>query len=76
MGLANFLDNLSKQITAIKTPAVFLIIFITVMIAGYNAFIGGQDKRSLVSTILALMAFALFVFFLDDIVNGLSNFAK
>lgn len=76
IGLDQTLDKIADIITKIKGPAVALIFFVALLIGGYNVFIGGQDKRSLVTTLLALMGFALLIFFADDLVKALSNFTR
>ena len=63
-----FLQKLVEVIGMIKAPAIIVIMVIALLQAGSSVFIGGQDKRTLFSTMIGLMLMAALIFYVDRLV--------
>lgn len=71
-----FLQRLIEVIGMIKAPAIIIIMVIALIQAGSAVFIGGQDKRTLFSTIAGLMLMAALIFYVDRLVIWISTFMR
>ena len=71
-----FLQKLVEVIGMLKVPAIIIIMVIALIQAGSTVFIGGQDKRTLFSTIIGLMILAALIFYVDRLVLWISTFMR
>ena len=71
-----FLQKLVEVMGMIKTPAIIVIMVIALLQAGSSVFIGGQDKRTLFSTMIGLMLMAALIFYVDRLVIWISTFMR
>ena len=71
-----FLQKLVEVIGMIKAPAIIVIMVIALIQAGSSVFIGGQDKRTLFSTMIGLMLMAALIFYVDRLVIWISTFMR
>lgn len=71
-----FLQKLVEVIGMIKVPAIIIIMVIALIQAGSTVFIGGQDKRTLFSTMIGLMLMAALIFYVDRLVIWISTFVR
>lgn len=70
----HFIRNLEAAIRTLKLPLILFIFVIGMGSVAWNVFVGGQDKRSLVTTLLALMAVAGILFYAEAILKWISRF--
>jgi hypothetical protein len=71
-----FLQKLVDVIGMIKAPAIIIIMAIALIQTVSSVFIGGQDKKTLFSTIAGLMLMAAMIFYVDRIVLWMSTFIR
>ena len=71
-----FLQKLVEVIGMLKVPSIIIIMVIALIQAGSTVFIGGQDKRTLFSTIIGLMILAALIFYVDRLVLWISTFMR
>ena len=71
-----FLQKLVEVIGMLKVPYIIIIMVIALIQAGSTVFIGGQDKRTLFSTIIGLMILAALIFYVDRLVLWISTFMR
>lgn len=71
-----FLQKLVQVIGMIKAPAIIIIMIIALIQAGSAVFIGGQDKRTLFSTMVGLMVMAALISYVDRLVLWISTFMR
>lgn len=71
-----FLQKLVEVIGMIKAPAIIVIMVIALLQAGSSVFIGGQDKRTLFSTMIGLMLMAALIFYVNRLVIWISTFMR
>ena len=76
MPLDTFLQKLVAAVGMLKIPAIIIIMVIALIQAGSAVFIGGQDKRTLFSTIIGLILLATLIFYVDRLVIWVSNFMR
>jgi hypothetical protein len=69
-----FIRNLEAAIKTLKLPLILFIFVIGMGSVAWNVFVGGQDKRSLVTTLLSLMAVAGILFYAEAILKWISRF--
>ena len=72
----SFLQKLVQVIGMIKAPAIIIIMIIALIQSGSAVFIGGQDKRTLFSTMVGLMVMAALIFYVDRLVLWISTFMR
>ena len=71
-----FLQKLVEVIGMLKVPSIIIIMVIALIQAGSTVFIGGQDKRTLFSTMIGLMILAALIFYVDRLVLWISTFMR
>jgi hypothetical protein len=71
-----FLQKLVEVIGMLKVPAIIIIMVIALIQAGSTVFIGGQDKRTLFSTMIGLMLMAALIFYVDRLVIWVNTFMR
>ena len=71
-----FLQKLVEVIGMLKVPAIIIIMVIALIQAGSTVFIGGQDKRTLFSTMIGLMLMAALIFYVDRLVLWINTFMR
>jgi hypothetical protein len=72
--MEKFLTKILGVIKTIKAPIIVIIFILALVQVGYNAFIGGHDKRSLITTLIGLMVMAGLIFYAEQIVEWIKNF--
>jgi hypothetical protein len=71
--MERFLAKLLTVIKMVKVPIILIIFILALLQVGYNVFIGGQDKRNIITTLLGLMALAALIFYAEQIVEWIKN---
>lgn len=71
-----FLQKLVEVIGMLKVPSIIIIMVIALIQAGSTVFIGGQDKRTLFSTMIGLMLMAALIFYVDRLVIWVNTFMR
>ena len=71
-----FLQKLVEVVGILKIPAIIIIMVIALIQAGSAVFIGGQDKRTLFSTMIGLILMATLIFYVDRLVIWIGNFMR
>ncbi len=74
--MERLLQKITTVIHTIKVPVIVLIFIVALIQVGYSVFIGGQDKRNIITTLIGLMALALLILYAEDLVNWLQRFAR
>ncbi len=72
--MERFLEKVLGVVKTVKVPIILIIFIIALIQVGYNVFIGGQDKRAIVTTLIGLMAMAALIFYAEHIVEWIKNF--
>lgn len=66
--MKQFLDKILGYLIDFKLPFITIIFLVVAYLMIYNIFIGGQDKRGAITTIISLVLMAAFMFYLEHIV--------
>ena len=67
------LERILQAIETIKTPVILIIFTIALIQVGYGVFVGGNNKREIVTTVVGLIGLALMIIFSKDVVDWIAR---
>ena len=67
------LERILQAIEIIKTPVILIIFTVALIQVGYAVFVGGANKREIVTTVIGLMGLALMIIFARDVVDWIAR---
>ena len=67
------LERILQAIDTIKTPVILLIFTIALIQVGYGVFVGGQNKREIVTTVIGLLGLSLMIIFARDVIDWIAR---
>ena len=67
------LERILQAINTIKTPVILIIFTIALIQVGYGVFVGGNNKREIVTTVVWLIGLALMIIFAEDVVTWIAR---
>lgn len=67
------LERILQAIEAIRTPAIIVLFTIALYQVGYGVFVGGNNKREIVTTVVGLIGLALMIIFSRDLVDWIAR---
>ncbi len=76
LDITTIINDLVRIIQLIKAPLVLILFLISMGYTGYQVYLGGHDKRTIMGNLIGLMVFAGIVFSADKILVWIENLMK
>jgi hypothetical protein len=76
LDITTILNELVATMQKAKAPVVIFIFLAAILYTGYQVYVGGQDKRSLMNTLIGLIIFAAIVFSADKILAWVESWMR
>ena len=71
--LGKIIDAYMKILNDLKGPVVLGTSLIAIGYAGWQVFVGGHDRRTIMNNLIGMIIFATLVYGIDKILNWIKN---